>query len=110
VSWLLVALIPGLLMLATFGLERLEAGIINESADSAKELADLIDAAAPGTDHAYRPVPRRPEPDFPTFPPLRTVFGTAGGTLDDEPGLPTRHYARANANPQFQATRQANRV
>ncbi|MBP2455773.1 hypothetical protein [Mycolicibacterium lutetiense] len=26
-SWLLVALIPGLLMLAAFGLERLEAGL-----------------------------------------------------------------------------------
>ncbi|KLI10031.1 hypothetical protein A5718_07735 [Mycolicibacterium conceptionense] len=31
-SWLLVALIPGLLMLAAFGLERLESGLAREPA------------------------------------------------------------------------------
>ncbi|MUL84182.1 hypothetical protein FZI95_15715 [Mycobacterium sp. CBMA247] len=31
-SWLLVALIPGLLMLAAFGLERLESGLDREPA------------------------------------------------------------------------------
>ena len=34
-------------MLATFGLERLEAGITHGSADSAKELAKLLEAAPP---------------------------------------------------------------
>ncbi|OMC31796.1 hypothetical protein A5740_13990 [Mycobacterium sp. GA-1841] len=31
-SWLLVALIPGLLMLAAFGLDRLESGLAREPA------------------------------------------------------------------------------
>jgi hypothetical protein len=35
VSWLLVALIPGLLMLAAFGLERLESGLARETAPAA---------------------------------------------------------------------------
>ncbi|OLP00416.1 hypothetical protein BVU76_20440 [Mycolicibacterium porcinum] len=34
-SWLLVALIPGLLMLAAFGLERLEASLAREPAPAA---------------------------------------------------------------------------
>ncbi|OCB12977.1 hypothetical protein A5722_28340 [Mycobacterium vulneris] len=34
-SWLLVALIPGLLMLAAFGLERLESGLAREPAPAA---------------------------------------------------------------------------
>jgi hypothetical protein len=35
VSWLLVALIPGLLMLAAFGLERLESGLERKPASAA---------------------------------------------------------------------------
>ncbi|ORW63229.1 hypothetical protein B7435_27220 [Mycolicibacterium peregrinum] len=34
-SWLLVALIPGLLMLAAFGLERLESGLERKPAPTA---------------------------------------------------------------------------
>ncbi|MET0995563.1 MAG: hypothetical protein ABWY20_16420, partial [Mycobacterium sp.] len=37
-SWLLVAFIPGLLMLATFGLERLETGL-NRDTVSATDVA-----------------------------------------------------------------------
>ena len=110
VSWLLAACVPGLLMLATFGLERLEAGITDDSADSAKQLAKMIEAAAPRTELPQRAMTRRPEPIFPTVPPLRTRFQTAPDSIDDEPGLPTRHYATANANPQFRATPHANRV
>jgi hypothetical protein len=95
-------------MLATFGLERLEAGIIKDSADSPGSpdyIAKFIEAAAP------RPEPRKrgPDPDLRIVPPLRTAFGV-GGTLDDEPGLPTRRSTRVEANPQFQATPHANRV
>ncbi len=97
-------------MLATFGLERLESGLTNESAESAKELAKLIEAATPSADSTGRPVPRLRNPDFPSVPPLRTTFGTVGVSIDDEPGLPTRRYAHANANPQFRATPHANRV
>jgi hypothetical protein len=93
-------------MLATFGLERLEAGITDDARDDAASLAKLIAAAAPRPELAARPLPRRFDPVFPTVPPLRTTY-TA---LDDEPGLPTRCYRRADANPQFQATPHANRV
>jgi hypothetical protein len=96
-------------MLATFGLERLESGITNNSADSASSpdsIAKFIEAAAPRPELGKRVPVRRPDPDFPTVPPLRTTFGT----LDDEPGLPTRHYGCAEANPQFQTAPHANRV
>ena len=89
-------------MLATFGLERLESGITD---DTNAEVAKLIEAAAPRPD-VDRRFTRRADPDFPSVPPLRTAFST----LDDEPGLPTRRYGRADANPQFRATPHANRV
>jgi hypothetical protein len=41
---LLVALIPGLLMLATFGLERLETGL-NRDTVSAADVAEFLDQA-----------------------------------------------------------------
>ncbi len=96
-------------MLATFGLERLEAEITNNPADSAGSVDDidrLIEAVTPRPELGKRPPARRPDPDFPTVPPLRTTFDT----LDDEPGLPTRHYGRADANPQFRAAPHANPV
>ncbi|MHA0289412.1 hypothetical protein ACXYX3_23585 [Mycobacterium sp. C3-094] len=43
-SWLLVALIPGLLMLATFGLEKVEAGLRQQTI-SAAEVADFLSQA-----------------------------------------------------------------
>ena len=110
VSWLLAACVPGLLMLATFGLQRLEARLTDDSADSALQLAMLIEAAAPKKELHQRVAARRPDPVFPKVPPLRTSFGTVGATIADEPGLPTRQYATANANPQFRATPHANRV
>jgi hypothetical protein len=96
-------------MLATFGLERLEAGITADSADSADYITKFIEAAAPRPALGKRVPARRPDPVFPTVPPLRTAFG-AGSTLDDEAGLPTRRDGRAEANPQFQAAPHANRV
>ncbi|OJZ62756.1 hypothetical protein [Mycolicibacterium diernhoferi] len=82
-SWLLVAFIPGLLMLATFGLERLEAGLEREDT---KTLRRNI-----GTDLLER---RRPAPRDP----------------HEFAGLPTRPAASVGSNPQFPATRQPNRV
>jgi hypothetical protein len=46
VSWLLVAFIPGLLMLATFGLERLESGLV-ENTLTASDVAEFLDQAEP---------------------------------------------------------------
>ena len=45
-SWLLVAFIPGLLMLATFGLERLEAGLENDTL-TARDVAEFLKQAEP---------------------------------------------------------------
>ena len=46
VSWLLVAFIPGLLMLATFGLDRLEAGLEGDTVSPADVTAFLEQAKA----------------------------------------------------------------
>ncbi|WP_304109646.1 hypothetical protein [Mycolicibacterium bacteremicum] len=78
-SWLLVCFIPGLLMLATFGLQRLEAGLVDDSTTGRR--AD---------------VPER------TQPIRRAPLEYAG--------LPTRPATSQRVNPQFPATRQANRV
>jgi hypothetical protein len=83
VSWLLVAFIPGLLMLATFGLERLEASLETDDTTTLRRNV--------GTDllERKRPAPREPQ-----------AFT----------GLPTRLAAADESNPQFPATRQPNRV
>lgn len=47
VSWLLVAAIPTLLMLATVGLERIETGL-NRAATAGAHVTVLLD---PGVDH-----------------------------------------------------------
>jgi hypothetical protein len=47
VSWLFVALVPGLLMLATFGLDRLESRL-NRGAVGAAEVAESLAQAQPG--------------------------------------------------------------
>lgn len=79
-SWLLVAFVPGLLMLATFGLDRLEAGlrVDTEPAAPADHLLDRVPAPRPAMQHTAV--------------------------------LPTRIHASAGLNPQFPATRQPNRV
>jgi hypothetical protein len=46
VSWLFVALVPGLLMLAAFGLERLESSL-NRGAVGAAEVAEFLAQAQP---------------------------------------------------------------
>ncbi len=79
-AWLLVAFVPGLLMLATFGLDRLEAGLRSDAAP-AKPKENLLDRA---------PAPR------PVMEPAAV--------------LPTRIHASAGLNTQFPATRQPNRV
>jgi len=80
VSWLLVAFVPGLLMLATFGLDRLEAGL-REDNPGPRTKGNLLDRVP-----APRPAPA------------------------EHTGLPTRIYPPTGLNPQFPATRQANRV
>jgi hypothetical protein len=110
VSWLLVALIPGLLMLATFGLERLESGLHRDTVsatDVAKfleqaEAADVDTLAREGMSHALDCLNQRLH---------ERESGTNGVSAPrTSPGLPTRVYLHHLANPEFQPTRHANRV
>ena len=80
-SWLVATCFPGLLMLSTYGLQRLES---------------VIGEAAPFS---------APEP------PVRNPgFGPGLRLLAEEPGLPTRLCPNPEPNRQFQPTGYANRV
>jgi hypothetical protein len=100
---LLVVFIPGLLMLATFGLERLESGLTRDSG-TASEVAKLLqharvaDVTAPPRDGPPRRLTERDAANDPL--PTRLA----------PPSLPTRVYFEHSPNPQFQPTRHANRV
>jgi hypothetical protein len=103
VSWLLVAFIPGLLMVATFGLGRLEASLDGDIV-SPEDVAAVLeqakaDCAKPpargAVEHAYE----MPETGYRKY-----VFA------EPAQGLPTRVLIHHAANPEFQATRHAYRV
>jgi hypothetical protein len=126
VSWLLAALVPGLLMLATLGLGRLERQLAQDSVtasdvDEFLENADPVDVhtlAREGMPEALdylhrRQVQRsldspprgrhaRPDDAAPPFP----------GDLDsyDEAALPTQMHKHSRANPEVTGTRHVNRV
>ncbi|MDV3124078.1 hypothetical protein M1247_04070 [Mycobacterium sp. 21AC1] len=85
-----MALIPGLLMLATVGLGRLERWLADEPAPSA--------ATSTTADRPQRRANTRP-----------LMIETLTGDLESE-RLPTRLCTQTGTNPEFQATRQANRV
>jgi hypothetical protein len=106
VSWLLVALIPGLLMLATFGLERVEAGLRQQTI-SAAEVADFLNQAEAsdvdalvrdGLDTAITDQNRR------------RVVRDATSPVPVRSGLPTMASFPHGANNGFQQTRHANSV
>jgi hypothetical protein len=100
---LLVACIPVLLMLATFGLERLESALTRDCV-STSDVDEFLQQAAPRE-------ARRPVRDSGPMP--RRERAEPAGTLPTrmvETGLPTRVYTAHLPNPQFQATRHANRV
>ena len=95
VSWLLVAFIPGLLMLATFGLDRLEASLDGDAvspADVAAVLeqakADCAKPAAPARDRRLTNLlddsvsTRYPEP-FIADRPLRQVCRHGSSSTTD---------------------------
>jgi hypothetical protein len=107
---LLVAFIPGLLMLATFGLERLESGL-NRDTVSATDVAEFLEQAEAvdvntlardGMPEALDCLHRRLHDRDHSVPAI-----AAGARL---PGLPTRLVAHNRGNPEFQAPRHANRV
>lgn len=109
-SWLLVALIPGLLMLATFGLERVEAGLSRQTI-SAADVAEFLDQAEAsdvdalvrdGLDTAIHDQHRRRgEREAATAAAVRSAA---------PPSLPTVRSFPPRVNTGFQQTRHANPV
>ncbi|MBX7448400.1 hypothetical protein GR927_10395 [Mycolicibacterium sp. 3033] len=109
-SWLLVALIPGLLMLATFGLEKVEAGLRQQTI-SAGDVADFLSQAEAsdvdallrdGLDIAITDQNRRRVD--------REVAAAAPGHVTTVPGLPGTASFPRGVNNGFQQTRHANPV
>ena len=104
VSWLLVAFIPGLLMLATFGLGRLEEGLLDDTVSPADVVAFLEQAKA---DCAKPAIPARAERTYPLVED-EYVNGYSGGRVaDSADGLPVRVFRHRASNPEFQPTRHA---
>ena len=109
-SWLLVALIPGLLMMATFALERLETSLSRDTV-SATDVATFLDQAEAddvntlardGMSCAMAGQHRRLHAQG------SPQNGHAGAA--DTARLPTRVLVHSAANPEFQRTPQPNRV
>ena len=112
-SWLLVVFIPGLLMLATFGLERLESGLDRDTV-SATDVAEFLEQAQAddvrtlardGMPTALDGMHRRLQGRIPDVEVARVRI-----TEDEWPNLPTPLYAYNRSNPEFQPSRHANRV
>jgi hypothetical protein len=102
VTWLLVAFIPGLLMLATFGLDRLEAGLDTDTI-SADDVAAVLEQAKADCAKAPIPVNHDPADDFdPRFDDYLATRPVSG--------LPARIYVHHGGNPEFRPTRQPDRV
>lgn len=93
-------------MLATFGLDRLEAGLVDGtvSPDDVNVLLEQAKADSLRTP----PAPRDSTP--PGTLPLRETRFDAYALAESTTGLPTRVYVHQRANPQFQTTRQPDRV
>jgi O-acetylhomoserine/O-acetylserine sulfhydrylase-like pyridoxal-dependent enzyme len=107
---LLVALIPGLLMLATFGLERLESGLRRDTVSATDvaqflEQAEAVDVDTLARDGMSRAMARQNQ-RLQERESLINGFAVRTST----PGLPTRLYLHHRPNPEFQATHHANRV
>jgi hypothetical protein len=126
VSWLLVACIPGLLMLATLGLGRLERALAHDTVTATDvaeflEHADALDVrtlARKGMPEALECLHRRQAQRLAELPPAglragahraEALFATDLVGLG-EAGLPTRVLSHSPANPRFGATRHVNRV
>jgi hypothetical protein len=126
VSWLLVACVPGLLMLATLGLGRLEREIADDTVtatdvDEFLEHAEVVDVhtlAREGMPEALEYLHRRDALRVADSPPARPqtgprhaapVFATNFGG-GDEAGLPTRVPTHSHVNTQFRGAGHVNRV
>jgi hypothetical protein len=107
---LLVALIPGLLMLATFGLQRLESGLSEDTVSATDVVKFLEQAQARDVNTLARDGMSR------ALDGLQQRIHQHQWPLDHRPverdmsSLPTRLYVHHRSNPEFQPTRHANRV
>src|ERR1700741_1186429 len=126
VSWLLVACVPGLLMLVTLGLGRLETEIAHNTVtttdvDEFLEYAEAVDVhtlAREGMPEALDYLHRRQAQQQLDSPPAgRHARPDDAGPLfagdgDDQGGavLPTRISRHSRANPEVTGTRHVNRV
>jgi hypothetical protein len=126
VSWLLVACIPGLLMLATLGLGRLEKEFAHDSV-TANDVAEFLEhaeavdvqkLAREGMPEALDCLHRRqaqrlldsPRPASRAVAHHAAPFFAADIGDHGEDGLPTRIHADSRVNPQFNGTRHVNPV
>ena len=106
-SWLLVALIPGLLMVVTVGLQRLEEGLHRDTVSSG-DVAKFFEHAAPSDvrtlarDGMSRAIDGLRE--------RRHGHDTLAAAAVLDSGLPTRVYAHQDAKSEFRPTRHSDRV
>ena len=112
-SWLLVGFIPGLLMLATHGLERLESGIVGDTM-SAADVAEFLQQAQADDVHtlardgmptALDGMHRRLRGQV-----CKAEVARPRITEDEWSNLPTPVYLFDEANTEFQPSRHAYRV
>ncbi len=103
-------------MLATFGLERLETGLVRDTY-SATDVAEFLKQARAddvrtlardGMPKALDSLHRRLHERASVPEPVKTVRTV--GVLSESPNLPTPLYVYNRANPEFQPSRHANRV
>ena len=128
-SWLLVAFTPGLLMLATFGLARLEAGLEKDTV-TATDVAEFLKQAEPidmrtlaregmpealdcmhrrigrGTDEAPY-LPNRPSRED---PPTDQMLVAAIVSAANQTALSGQRHQHSPSNRQFGPRQHANRV
>lgn len=97
-SWLVAVSFPGLLMFGTVGLQRLET-LLQGDGTTAAELVARIEQLARAAREAAREAARDRTLPLPLKSLTAVRTDPASPVLADEPGLPTRLCARAQANP-----------
>jgi hypothetical protein len=126
VSWLLVACVPALLMLAALGLGRLERGLARDGVAmiavaeffEQAEVVDVHTLAREGMPEALEYLHRREARELSeaalaglTAGPRHAAPSFAASFIDHaELTLPTRIHAASRSNPQFKVPRHVDRV
>ena len=109
-SCLFAACVPGLLMVSTYGMHRLESIIHSERPSTAEIVARIEHAARTAHEKALA---TGLSTSLANANLAAKAMAPARTLLDEEPGLPTRPnriYLRAQPNPQFQPSGYANSV